>query len=72
VCRHALRLPVAEDQIQVTRDRQIVLRLRHRWSDGMTDVMFEPPELLARLAVITPRRRINLPLYYGVLAPRSR
>ena len=33
--------------------------------------MFEPIELLARLAALTPRPRINLILYHGVLAPRA-
>ena len=32
---------------------------------------FEPLELLERLAVVTPRPRVNLILYYGVLAPRA-
>jgi hypothetical protein len=30
---------------------------------------FDPLELLERLAVLTPRPRVNLILYYGVLAP---
>ena len=33
--------------------------------------MTDPVELLARLAVLTPRPRINLILYHGVLAPRA-
>ena len=41
------------------------------WSDGTTHLLFDPVELLARLAVITPRPRINLILYHGVLAPRA-
>lgn len=71
LCRYALRPPVAEERVQVTPDRQVVLRLRHRWTDGTTHVVFEPTEFLERLAVITPRPRINLVLYYGLLAPRS-
>ena len=42
LCRYALRPPVAEDWLQVTPDQQVVLRLRHRWSDGTTHVVFEP------------------------------
>ncbi|MDD1721797.1 MAG: transposase [Euryarchaeota archaeon] len=71
LCRYALRPPVAEERLQVTSDEHVVLRLRHRWSDGTTHVLFEPTEFLERLAVITPRPRINLVLYYGLLAPRS-
>ena len=71
LCRYGLRPPVAEERLQVTPDGQVLLRLRHRWSDGTTDILFEPTEFLERLAAITPRPRINLVLYYGVLAPRA-
>jgi hypothetical protein len=39
-------------------------------ADGTTHLKFDPRELLERLAVLTPRPRINLVLYSGVLAPR--
>lgn len=47
------------------------LDLRHRWADGTTRLVFDPIELLERLAALTPRPRINLLLYYGVLGARS-
>ena len=50
---------------------EIWLSLRHRWTDGTTHLRFDPLELLERLAVLTPRPRVNLILYYGVLAPRA-
>ena len=71
LCRYGLRPPVAEERLQVTPDDQVLLRLRHRWSDGTTHILFEPTEFLERLAAMTPRPRINLLLYYGVLAPRA-
>ena len=49
----------------------MILDLRHRWADGTTYLVFEPQELLERLASLTPRPRINLLLYYGVLGARS-
>lgn len=49
----------------------MVLDLRHPWTDGTTQLVFEPLELLARLTALTPRPRINLLLYYGVLGARS-
>jgi hypothetical protein len=42
-----------------------VLDLRHQWADGTTHLVFEPLELLERLAAPTPRPRINLLLYLG-------
>lgn len=71
ICRYALRPPVAHDRIQMTDDGQVRLELRHRWSDGTTHLVFDPIELLARLAALTPRPRINLVLYYGVLGAHA-
>jgi hypothetical protein len=68
VCRYALRPPIAQDRIGLTREGDVLLELRHRWSDGTTHLRFHPLELLERLASVTPRPRINLVLYYGVLA----
>jgi len=45
--------------------------LRRPWADGTTHPLFDPVELLERLAALTPRPRINLILYHGVLAPRA-
>ena len=50
---------------------QVPLARTRAWSDGTTHLLFDPVELLARLAVLTPRPRINLILYHGVLAPRA-
>jgi hypothetical protein len=71
LCRYALRPPIAHDRIHLTADGQVVLDLRHRWADGTTQLVFDPLELLERLTALTPRPRINLLLYYGVLGARS-
>jgi hypothetical protein len=71
LCRHALRPPIATDQLHLTADGHVVLELRHRWADGTTQLLFEPGELLERVAALPPRPRINLLLYYGVLGARS-
>jgi hypothetical protein len=71
LCRYALRPPVAQDRLRLTPEGRVVLDLRHAWADGTTQLVFEPLELLERLAALTPRPRINLLLYYGVLGARS-
>ena len=71
LCRYALRPPIAAERLHLTTDGQVLLDLRHRWADGTTRLLFEPVELLERLAALTPRPRINLVLYYGVLGARS-
>jgi hypothetical protein len=71
LCRYALRPPVAQDRLHRTPEGQVVVELRHQWADGTTHLAFDPLELLERLAALTPRPRINLVLYYGVLGARS-
>ena len=71
LCRYALRPPIAADRVRLTAEGQVLLELRHRWSDGTTHLLFEPLELLERLAALTPRPRINRVRYYGVLGARS-
>jgi hypothetical protein len=63
--------PIAPERLHLTPEGQVILDLRHRWADGTTYLMFEPQALLERLASLTPRPRINLLLYYGVLGARS-
>ncbi len=86
LCRYALRPTVAQDRLHLTAEGQVVLQLRHPWSDGTTHLLLDPLELLERLAVlpvrlrsghpersrgVIPRPRINLILYQGVLGPRA-
>jgi len=52
-------------------DGRVRLSLRQPWRDGTTELVFTPLELLERLAVLVPRPRINLLLYFGVLEARA-
>ena len=71
LCRYTLRPPLALTRLRVDIEGQVCLALRHQWSDGTTHLRFDPITFLERLAVLIPRPRINLVLYYGVLAPRA-
>jgi hypothetical protein len=71
LCRDALRPPLAQDRLHVSAEGTIWLTRRHRWADGTTQLRFDPLERLERLAVLTPRPRVTLILYDGVLAPRA-
>jgi hypothetical protein len=71
VCRYVLRPPVTSERLALTADGQVRLALRQPWADGTTHVVFEPVEFLGRLAVLVPRPRVNLILYYGVLGARA-
>jgi len=71
VCRYALRAPVAPERLALTADGQVRLALRQPWANGTTHLLFDPVEFLGRLAVLVPRPRVNLILYYGVLGARA-
>jgi hypothetical protein len=71
VCRYVLRPPVTPERLALTADGQVQLALRHPWADGTAHVVLGPVEFLARLAVLVPRPRVNLILYYGVLGARA-
>jgi hypothetical protein len=69
LARYVLRPPIAQERLTRTADGRVLLTLKAEWSDGTTRLLFEPIELLERLAALTPRPRINLVLHHGLLAP---
>ncbi len=71
IARYTLRPPVAHDRLEWTEHGQVRLALRRPWSDGTTHLLFDPVELLERLAALTPRPRVNLILYHGALGARA-
>ena len=62
---------MAQDRLRLLADGRIVLTLKTAWADGTRQLVFEPLTLLEKLAALTPRPRINLVLYHGVLAPHA-
>jgi hypothetical protein len=67
--RYGARPPIATDRLSELPDNRILYRLRHRWRDGTTHVVFEPVDLVARLAALVPPPRANIVRYHGILAP---
>jgi hypothetical protein len=52
LCRYLLRPAVAQDRL--LDDGRIVLTLKTPWADGTRQLVFEPLELLEKLAALTP------------------
>jgi hypothetical protein len=67
--RYGARPPIASERLSELPDGRILYRLRHRWRDGTTHVVFEPVDLVARLAALVPPPRANIVRYHGILAP---
>jgi hypothetical protein len=71
LCRYLLRPAVAHDRLRPTEDGRIVLELKRPWQDGTRHLVFEPLDLVARLAALTPRPRINLIISITGSSPRT-
>ena len=55
----------ARDRVRLERlsllpDGRLLYRLKRRWRNGTTHVIFEPLELVEKLAALVPRPRFNL------------
>ena len=69
--RYAGRPPVATNRLSGLPDGRLLYRLKRRWHDGTTQVIYEPLEFMEKLAALVPPPRFNLVRYSGVLAPSS-
>jgi hypothetical protein len=72
MCRYVARPAVATERLSRLPDGRVLYRLRHQWRDGTSHVIFEPLELIGKLAALVPRLRVKLVRYHGTLAPSSR
>ena len=69
LCRYVARPPVATERLSRMEDGRLLYRLKHRWRDGTTHVVFEPQELVEKLAALVPPPRFHLVRYHGILGP---
>jgi hypothetical protein len=69
LCRYAGRPPVASERLTRLEDGRLLYRLKQRWRDGTTHVVFEPAELIEKLAALVPPPRFHLVRYHGILGP---
>ncbi len=66
-----LSAPVATERLSLLPDGRLLYRLKRRWRDGTSHVIFEPIELVEKLAALVPPPQFNLVRYHGVLAAAS-
>ena len=69
--RYLLRPAIATDRLRLRGDGRYEYGLRRAWSDGTTALLFDPHELMEKLAALVPIPRANLVRYHGVLAPAA-
>lgn len=57
LCPYVTRPPIATERLSRLADGRLLYRLKHRWRNGTTHVVFEPGELVEKLAApVSPRR----------------
>ena len=54
LCRYAARPPLAVECLARLADGRLTYRLKTPWRNGMTLVIFDPLELLEKLAALVP------------------
>ena len=60
---------MSEERLSLNADGQVVYKLKNAYDNGTTHIVLEPLDLLARLASLVPRPRVNLTRFFGVFAP---
>ena len=60
LCRYIARPPVATPRLSLSSTGKVVYTLTTPYSDGTTQVAFEPVDFMARLAALAPKPRVNL------------
>jgi len=71
MARYMCRPPIAIERLKVLSDGRLLYRLKKQWRDGTSRIIFQPLELIERLAALIPAPRFNMIRYSGVLAPSS-
>jgi hypothetical protein len=64
LCRYVARPAVATERLSRFPDERVLYQLRHLWSDGTSHVIFDPMDLMGKLAALIPPPRFNLVRYY--------
>jgi hypothetical protein len=71
LARYAGRPPLATERLSLLPDGRLLYRLKRRWRNGTTHVIYEPLELMERLAALVHPPRFNITRFYGILAPMA-
>ena len=71
-CRYISRPAISEKRLSLTRNGNVRYGLKTPYRDGATEVIFKPRDLIARLAALVPKPRVNLTRFHGVFAPNSK
>lgn len=69
ICRYIARPALAEGRLSLSKNAEVIYKLKTPWDDGTTAIKMTPMELIERLVALVPRPRVHLTRFHGVLAP---
>ncbi len=72
MARYAARPAVSSERLSELPDGRLLYRLKRRWRNGATEVVFERSDFIAKLAALVPAPRAHLRTFHGILAPAAR
>jgi hypothetical protein len=72
LARYAARPAVSTERLSELPDGRLLYRLKRRWRNGTTEVVFDRSDFIAKLAALVPAPRAHLRTYHGILAPAAK
>ena len=70
--RYAARPAVATERLSEMPDGRLLYRLKKRWRNETTQIVFDRTDFISRLAALVPAPRAHLRRYHGVLGPAAK
>src|SRR5207247_339920 len=71
LARYVSRPAVSTERLSQLPDGRLLYRLKRRWRNGTTEVVFQRSDFFAKLAALVPAPRAHLRTYHGILAPAA-
>jgi len=72
LCRYVARPAVSEERLRLLPSGDITLKLKTKYSDGTSHLLFSGLEFVEKLAALVPPPRIHLTRFFGCLAPNAK
>jgi len=72
LCKYVLRPPIAEARLSLLGNGDVSYKLKKRWSDGTSHIIYTQLEFMEKLAALVPPPRAHQVRFHGFLAPHSK
>jgi hypothetical protein len=66
-----LRPPIAEDRLTLLSNGNVSYKLKKRWTDGTSHIIYTQMEFMEKLAALIPPPRVHQVRFHGFLAPHA-